>query len=69
MPEKNLISEEFEGKNFRENSATPKAQQSWYLTFPCEAFTVKDFFLILKVKERKFIHKLYVKEPGLFQSI
>lgn len=53
----NLIKEEFEGRNFRENSFTPKPQQSGDRTLLCEAMTVEGFVLILNVRqERKFVH-------------
>lgn len=73
----NLISEEFERKNFRENSATPNPQQSGDMILPCEAIAVKGVLfcfvfllsLILNVKqERKVMHKLPVMETGLFHS-
>lgn len=40
----NLISEEFERKNFSENSATPNPQQSGDMILPHEVIPIQRFF-------------------------
>lgn len=45
----NLISKVFEGRNFKENSVTPKLLQTRDVTPPVGAIPVQGFFLVFNV--------------------
>lgn len=62
----NLISKEFEGKNFKENSVTHKPLQTGDVAPPGGAITVQGFFLVFSVAQE--VHTYTPPQSCLFQG-